>query len=73
MLRDTPGFYTYAIFERLEGWPLVYIENLRIVFKLQQDMYESKTSHHLLKILSISPSPKPPKLNFYCTKLMLYA
>ncbi|OIT27777.1 PREDICTED: probable rhamnogalacturonate lyase B [Nicotiana attenuata] len=39
MLRDTPGFYTYAIFERLEGWPLVYIENLRIVFKLQQDMF----------------------------------
>ncbi|KAJ8557424.1 hypothetical protein K7X08_003049 [Anisodus acutangulus] len=39
MLRDTPGFYTYAIFERLEGWPLVYIENLRVVFKLQQDMF----------------------------------
>ncbi|CAN4126821.1 unnamed protein product [Withania somnifera] len=39
MLRDTPGFYTYAIFERLEGWPLAYIENLRVVFKLQQDMF----------------------------------
>ncbi|KAL3356093.1 hypothetical protein AABB24_016985 [Solanum stoloniferum] len=39
MLRDTPGFYTYAIVERLEGWPLVYIENLRVVFKLQQDMF----------------------------------
>ncbi|XP_055828892.1 probable rhamnogalacturonate lyase B isoform X2 [Solanum dulcamara] len=39
MLRDTPGFYTYSIVERLEGWPLVYIENLRVVFKLQQDMF----------------------------------
>ncbi|XP_060185168.1 rhamnogalacturonate lyase B-like [Lycium barbarum] len=39
MLRDTPGFYTYSILERLEGWPVSYIQNLRIVYKLQQDMF----------------------------------
>nr|XP_009801905.1 PREDICTED: probable rhamnogalacturonate lyase B [Nicotiana sylvestris] len=39
MLRDAPGFYTYSIVERLEGWPLSYIQNLRIVFKLQEDMF----------------------------------
>ncbi|KAM3201384.1 putative rhamnogalacturonate lyase B [Capsicum annuum] len=39
MLRDTPGFYTYTIVERLEGWPHSYIQNLRIVFKLQQDVF----------------------------------
>ncbi|CAN4114795.1 unnamed protein product [Withania somnifera] len=39
MIRDTPGFYTYSILERLEGWPISYIQNLRIVFKLQQDMF----------------------------------
>ncbi|MCD7456966.1 hypothetical protein HAX54_033733 [Datura stramonium] len=39
MLRDTPGFYTYSIVERIEGWPISYIQNLRIVFKLQQDIF----------------------------------
>ncbi|XP_055816389.1 probable rhamnogalacturonate lyase B [Solanum dulcamara] len=39
MLRDTPGFYTYSIVERLEGWPISCIQNLRIVFKLQENMF----------------------------------
>lgn len=34
MLKDSPGFYTYAVLERLEGWPVFYIPEGRVVFKL---------------------------------------
>ncbi|XP_051127121.1 probable rhamnogalacturonate lyase B isoform X2 [Andrographis paniculata] len=40
MLRGCSGFYSYAIFERLEGWPDVNISQGRIVFKLQQDLFQ---------------------------------
>ncbi|XP_019177548.1 PREDICTED: probable rhamnogalacturonate lyase B isoform X3 [Ipomoea nil] len=39
MLRDTPGFYTYAIFQRLEGFPGVRMEESRVVFKPRQDLF----------------------------------
>ncbi|XP_055815237.1 probable rhamnogalacturonate lyase B [Solanum dulcamara] len=39
ILRDTPGFYTYSIVERLEGWPISYIQNIRLVFRLQTNMF----------------------------------
>ncbi|XP_042019051.1 rhamnogalacturonate lyase-like [Salvia splendens] len=39
MLRGSPGFYTYAILERLEGWPSFLIQEGRIVFKLQENKF----------------------------------
>ncbi|XP_004287322.1 PREDICTED: probable rhamnogalacturonate lyase B [Fragaria vesca subsp. vesca] len=33
--RGRTGFYTYAIFERLQGWPGGRMETLRVAFKLQ--------------------------------------
>ncbi|KAL9160710.1 hypothetical protein ABFS82_08G218400 [Erythranthe guttata] len=39
MVRGSSGFYSYAIFERLEGWPDVNIAQGRIVFKLQQNLF----------------------------------
>ncbi|KAK4707682.1 hypothetical protein R3W88_028607 [Solanum pinnatisectum] len=39
MLRNTSGFYTYSIVESLKGWPISYIQNLRLVFKLQGNMF----------------------------------
>ncbi|XP_019058445.1 PREDICTED: probable rhamnogalacturonate lyase B [Tarenaya hassleriana] len=39
MLRNSSGFYTYAIFERLEGWPAVEVDNIRIAFKLNEDKF----------------------------------
>lgn len=39
MLRNYPGFYTYSVLERLDGWPEVEIGQIRIVYKLQQDKY----------------------------------
>ncbi|KAL0343024.1 UNVERIFIED_CONTAM: hypothetical protein Sangu_1189800, partial [Sesamum angustifolium] len=39
MLRDSPGFYSYAVLERLEGWPAFDIQEARIVFKLQENRF----------------------------------
>ncbi|KAA8546655.1 hypothetical protein F0562_003114 [Nyssa sinensis] len=39
MLRGSPGFYSYAIFERLEGWPDLSIYQGRIAFKLQEQLF----------------------------------
>ncbi|KAK2656643.1 hypothetical protein Ddye_009695 [Dipteronia dyeriana] len=37
--RGSSGFYYYAILEREEGWPDVDIDQTRIVFKLQKEMF----------------------------------
>lgn len=34
--RGCSGFYAYAIFERLQGWPEVQVDQIRMAFKLQQ-------------------------------------
>ncbi|XP_008236572.2 PREDICTED: probable rhamnogalacturonate lyase B [Prunus mume] len=39
MQRGRSGFYAYAIFERLKGWPEVDMDQIRIVYKLQQDKF----------------------------------
>ncbi|KAG9149624.1 hypothetical protein Leryth_023237 [Lithospermum erythrorhizon] len=40
ILRGSSGFYSYAIFERLEGWPAVNAYQGRIVFKLAQNLFQ---------------------------------
>jgi len=37
--RNVSGYYFYAIFERLEGWPKVEVDQIRIVYKLDQDKF----------------------------------
>ncbi|KAL3628094.1 hypothetical protein CASFOL_028196 [Castilleja foliolosa] len=39
MLKDSPGFYSYAVLERLKGWPAFDIQEGRIVFKLQENKF----------------------------------
>ncbi|XP_047965980.1 rhamnogalacturonate lyase B-like [Salvia hispanica] len=39
MLRGDSGFYSYAIYEHLENWPDLDIEESRIAFKLDQSMF----------------------------------
>ncbi|GMY07750.1 rhamnogalacturonate lyase B-like [Fagus crenata] len=39
MLRDSPGFYTYAIYEHLKEWPPFNLPQTRIVFKLRKDKF----------------------------------
>ncbi|KAL9691822.1 hypothetical protein QQ045_012249 [Rhodiola kirilowii] len=38
-LRGVSGFYTYEIYERLEGWPDLNIIQLRDVFRLNEDLF----------------------------------
>ncbi|XP_020537187.1 probable rhamnogalacturonate lyase B isoform X2 [Jatropha curcas] len=38
--RGSSGIYMYAILERLEGWPDIDIDQIRIVFKLQNDKFQ---------------------------------
>ncbi|KAF3439170.1 hypothetical protein FNV43_RR17445 [Rhamnella rubrinervis] len=40
MLGGYSGFYAYAIFERLEGWPAVEMDQIRFVYKLRQDKFQ---------------------------------
>ncbi|KAL6518609.1 hypothetical protein OROGR_019111 [Orobanche gracilis] len=40
MIRGCSGFYSYAIFERLDGWPDVNLSQGRIVFKLQHNLFQ---------------------------------
>ncbi|KAL3619596.1 hypothetical protein CASFOL_034508 [Castilleja foliolosa] len=39
MLRGSSGFYSYAIYEHLEGWPGFNLDETRIVFKLSKDKF----------------------------------
>ncbi|KAJ4962148.1 hypothetical protein NE237_022087 [Protea cynaroides] len=39
MLPGPSGFYTYAIYEHLEGWPDFNMDNTRIAFKLRRDLF----------------------------------
>ncbi|KAK9904378.1 hypothetical protein M0R45_000812 [Rubus argutus] len=40
MQRGHSGFYAYAIFEYLEGWPEVKMDQIRMVYKLQQEKFQ---------------------------------
>ncbi|XP_026432925.1 rhamnogalacturonate lyase B-like isoform X2 [Papaver somniferum] len=39
MLRGCSGFYSYGIYERLEGWPVSNLTETRIAFKLSNDKF----------------------------------
>jgi len=37
MLKGSSGFYSYAIYEHLKGWPGFNLDENRIAFKLRKD------------------------------------
>ncbi|XP_031119541.1 probable rhamnogalacturonate lyase B isoform X1 [Ipomoea triloba] len=39
MLSGSSGFYSYAIYERLDGWPGFNLDETRIAFKLRKDKF----------------------------------
>ncbi|XP_020227779.1 uncharacterized protein LOC109808986 isoform X1 [Cajanus cajan] len=43
MLRNSSGFYSYAIFEHLQEWPAFNIPQIRIVYKLRKDKFHFMT------------------------------
>ncbi|KAJ3692874.1 hypothetical protein LUZ60_011969 [Juncus effusus] len=40
VLRGSSGFYTYAIYEHLEGWPDFSLGETRVAFKLRKDKFQ---------------------------------
>ncbi|CAA6663094.1 unnamed protein product [Spirodela intermedia] len=40
MLRACSGFYTYAIYEHMEGWPDFNLGETRVAFKLRKDKFQ---------------------------------
>ncbi|CAN0872363.1 Rhamnogalacturonate lyase, partial [Linum grandiflorum] len=40
MRRGSPGFYTYAVVERLQGWPDTLMDQFRLVFKLDGKRFD---------------------------------
>ncbi|KAL9152129.1 hypothetical protein ABFS82_11G099200 [Erythranthe guttata] len=40
VLSGVSGFYSYAIFEHLKGWPDLNVDEARIAFKLRHDMFD---------------------------------
>ena len=57
MLRGVPGFYSYATFERLEGWRDMVLYEGRIAFKLQEKLYATLVNFILLSLWSIFLNP----------------
>lgn len=53
LLRGVSGFYSYAIFEHLKGWPDLNIDEARIAFKLHQDMLDQLTHFNMLALMFI--------------------
>ncbi|KAG9455721.1 hypothetical protein H6P81_000229 [Aristolochia fimbriata] len=60
MLRDSPGFYSYAIYDRPRGWPGFRLSQTRLTFKLRPDKFQfavvDDTRHKLM--------PMPEDLKF---------
>ncbi|KAL1214218.1 hypothetical protein V5N11_034747 [Cardamine amara subsp. amara] len=65
MLRNSSGFYTYAIFERLQGWPAVELDNIRLAFKLNKEKFhymaisDDRRRYMPLPVDRIPPRGKP--------------
>ncbi|KAJ4964551.1 hypothetical protein NE237_016400 [Protea cynaroides] len=56
MLQDRSGFYSYAVYEHLEGWPDFNLDETRIVFKLRNDLFHYMAiSDHRQRIM---PTPE---------------
>nr|XP_010907787.1 probable rhamnogalacturonate lyase B [Elaeis guineensis] len=50
VLRGSSGFYTYATFEHLQGWPDFDIDEIRVTFKLRKDKIDA---HHTRKNIDL--------------------
>ncbi|KAI4389483.1 hypothetical protein MLD38_001705 [Melastoma candidum] len=46
MLRGSSGFYSYGIYEHLEGWPPFELGETRITFKLRKDKFQFMAVAH---------------------------
>ncbi|XP_021972443.1 rhamnogalacturonate lyase B isoform X2 [Helianthus annuus] len=60
LLRGSSGFYSYAIYEHLEGWPGFNLAETRIVFKLRNDKFHYMAMSDYRRRYMPSPNDRSP-------------
>ncbi|XP_073063861.1 uncharacterized protein [Primulina eburnea] len=72
MLTGVSGFYTYAIFEHLKGWPGLHIDEARIAFKPDKDLFHYMAiSDNMQKIMPTEEDVKRGKTLDYKEAVIL--
>ncbi|KAH6784508.1 hypothetical protein C2S52_009467 [Perilla frutescens var. hirtella] len=72
MLRGVSGFYSYAIYEHLEKWPDLNIDETRIAFKLDQNIFNYMAiSEHKQRIMPTSKDRDAGKILGYKEAVLL--
>ncbi|XP_076951743.1 uncharacterized protein LOC143625213 [Bidens hawaiensis] len=61
LLRGSSGFYSYAIYEHLEGWPGFNLAETRIVFKLRKDKFHYMAMSDYRQRYMPLPDDRSPK------------
>ncbi|XP_038899393.1 probable rhamnogalacturonate lyase B isoform X1 [Benincasa hispida] len=62
MLRNSSGFYSYAIYEHLKEWPAFIIDNTRIVFKPRKDKFHyMAVADKRQRFMPLPDDRKPPQ------------
>ncbi|KAM7266592.1 hypothetical protein ACFE04_004489 [Oxalis oulophora] len=62
MLRDSSGFYTYAIYEHKEDFPAFELDNTRVVFKLNEDLFRNMAiSDTRQRRMPLNKDREPPR------------
>ncbi|KAJ4836293.1 hypothetical protein Tsubulata_008025 [Turnera subulata] len=58
MRRGVTGFYMYTILERLKGWPDADMDEIRFVFKLQNDKFHYMAVSDMIQRIMPTPSDR---------------
>uniref|UniRef100_A0A0A0LE32 rhamnogalacturonan endolyase n=3 Tax=Cucumis sativus TaxID=3659 RepID=A0A0A0LE32_CUCSA len=62
MLRNSSGFYTYAIYEHLKEWPAFNLDNTRIAFKPRKDKFHyMAVADKRQRLMPLPDDRKPPR------------
>ncbi|KAG9440118.1 hypothetical protein H6P81_020283 [Aristolochia fimbriata] len=68
MLRDSSGFYSYAIYDRPQGWPGFELSQTRLTFKLRADMFQyavaDDTRHNVMPMPEDRNPPRGQTLDY---------
>ncbi|XP_068649534.1 uncharacterized protein [Aristolochia californica] len=68
MLRGSSGFYSYAIYERVQGWPGFQLSQTRLTFKLREDKFQyvvaDDTRNHIMPMPEDRDPPRAQPLAY---------
>ncbi|KAJ4851073.1 hypothetical protein Tsubulata_009590 [Turnera subulata] len=62
MVRGSSGFYTYAIYEHLKGWPAFQLHNTRVAFKLRKERFHyMAVADNIQRYMPAQADREPPR------------